>query len=351
MKKAENPSIEKPIRGGDGVSHSLEDNLDIDFPPLTHAKLDKPDEEVVIKNSWAKIVHDPLPPVINVSFKYCPRPAESSVVSPPVEVLREGNEKFENCIVGTFSKGVKSFNLVASSTRSAWEHRGLINVFQKDNHVFIFKFRSVEERNIVLARGTCKIPDCYWTSEGLSWLGSVIGRPLCADALTSKLEILPFAKFCVEYKIGDALPDKIDVWSLDPVSGAISISEVLIHYPVKPLVCTGCHSLGHPVGACPTTKWVWVAKRKQQEQQEECSVQKEKTEEQVPVKTHSVVDEAQTPVNTSAIETVAKQDVVFARSISEESPSLVFLFKNLKKVDEIDGKWQEFQMSKSQRKK
>lgn len=42
------------------------------------------------------------------------------------------------------------------------------------------------------------IPDCYWTQDGLSRLASVIGEPLCADQLTSKLEMLPFAKFCVK---------------------------------------------------------------------------------------------------------------------------------------------------------
>ncbi|KAK1397099.1 hypothetical protein POM88_006962 [Heracleum sosnowskyi] len=218
-----------------------------------------------------------------------------------MEVLKEGNDKFINCIVGTFSKGVKSFSMVASSARLAWEKRGLINVFQKDNHVFIFKFSSLEERNRVLARGTwyvgnqpmllkvwgqaqqankadtmplwvkfSKIPDCYWTCKGLSWLGSVIGVPLCADTLTSKLEVLPFAKMCVEYKIGDALPDKIEVESLDPITGEISIVEVLVQYPIRPLVCTGCHSLGHPVSACPITKRRWVVKRKEHE---DCSTE------------------------------------------------------------------------------
>ncbi|KAK1397098.1 hypothetical protein POM88_006961 [Heracleum sosnowskyi] len=197
---------------------------DTDFPPLP--KSDSPaskaqEDEVVFKNTWAKVVRDPPPPVNNVSFKYCPRPAGTNVVSPPLEVLKEGNDKFKNYIVGTFSKGVKSFSMVAASARSAWELRGLTNVFQKETHVFIFKFSSMEERNKVLAWGTwyvgnqpmllkawgnnneatkvdtmplwvkfSKVPDCYWTSEGLSWLGSVIGVPLCADALTSKLDIL-----------------------------------------------------------------------------------------------------------------------------------------------------------------
>lgn len=102
-----------------------------------------------------------------------------------------------------------------------------------------------------------KIPDCYWTQLGLSWLCSFIGRPLCVDELTSNLDILPFSMMCVNYKIGDELPDKISVEVLDPVTEKKSIAEVLVQYPYKPLVCTGCHSLGHKVGAFPSTKRVW----------------------------------------------------------------------------------------------
>ncbi|KAK1397096.1 hypothetical protein POM88_006959 [Heracleum sosnowskyi] len=345
---------------------------DTDFPPLP--KSDSPaskaqEDEVVFKNTWAKVVQDPPPPVNNVSFKYCPRPAGTNVVSPPLEVLKEGNDKFKNCIVGTFSKGVKSFSMVAASARSAWELRGLTNVFQKDTHVFIFKFSSMEERNKVLAWGTwyvgnqpmllkawgnnneatkvdtmplwvkfSKVPDCYWTSEGLSWLGSVIGVPLCADALTSKLDILPFAKMCVHYKIGDALPDKIEVESLDPTSGAMSIVEVLVHYPVKPLVCTGCHSLGHPISACPSTTRRWVVKRKQQEDHTVQQETMEKTPNCVSVQKDSIViNEAHRPVEVPVGSSPTKLSAATSPTF-EDSPSPVLVFKNLKKVDEIDAK-------------
>lgn len=65
------------------------------------------------------------------------------------------------------------------------------------------------------------VPDSYWTREGLSWLSSSIGKPLCADSNTSRLEVLPFAKLCVEYEIGNSLPTCLDVEVLDPVSEKI----------------------------------------------------------------------------------------------------------------------------------
>lgn len=68
---------------------------------------------------------------------------------------------------------------------------------------------------------------------------------------TSNLDILPFSMMCVNYM------DKISVEVLDPVTEKKSIAEVLVQYPYKPLVCTDCHSLGHKVGAFPSTKRVW----------------------------------------------------------------------------------------------
>lgn len=55
------------------------------------------------------------------------------------------------------------------------------------------------------------VPVCYWTRLGLSWLAGVTGVPLCADDLASKLQMLPFSKMCVNYKIEDPLPDNIEV--------------------------------------------------------------------------------------------------------------------------------------------
>ncbi|KAK1376687.1 hypothetical protein POM88_032880 [Heracleum sosnowskyi] len=100
------------------------------------------------------------------------------------------------------------------------------------------------------------------TEEGLSSLASAIGPPLGTDALTSQLEVLPFAKLCVNYKVGEDLPTKLQVVDLDPVTGEKSIVEVLMSYPNRPLVCTACRSLGHLVGACPKVTRKWVRKEK-----------------------------------------------------------------------------------------
>ncbi|KAK1351566.1 hypothetical protein POM88_054253 [Heracleum sosnowskyi] len=141
-------------------------------------------------------------------------PDGASDVSPPDEVLKKGNAKFKNCVVGSFPKSTLSFGRVSAFAHKAWRKRGLISVSQKDNFTFIFKFDSDVSKNNVLLQGTWysdKVPMLVsqWgvniRSEKVNsiplWvkferipeldrsnLASVIGRPLYTEDLTSKLE-------------------------------------------------------------------------------------------------------------------------------------------------------------------
>lgn len=263
-----------------------------DAPPIPPADEVLEEKTVSIeekKKSWSQVLNDSIPKSPPLKLDFIQSSVGSSKISPPVEVLKMGNENFKHCLIGTFSKGSLPFAKVLDFARKVWEHKGLVHVSQKDSHTYLFRFKEVNDINSVLARGTwfverrplivhawgtniChkthiplwikfeKVPDCYWTKDGLSWLASSIGSPLCADENTSKLEVLPYAKLCVNYKIGDDLPSNLAVEVLDPVTEAISIENVLVSYPVKPMVCTACKSLGHLVGACPKVTRQWVRK-------------------------------------------------------------------------------------------
>lgn len=74
------------------------------------------------------------------------------------------------------------------------------------------------------------------------------------------MEVLPFAKMCVQYQVGVPLPNSITVVDLDPVTGCKTNVEVKVSYLNKPLVCSNCKSLGHNVSACPTANRVWIRK-------------------------------------------------------------------------------------------
>ncbi|KAK1354395.1 hypothetical protein POM88_047651 [Heracleum sosnowskyi] len=142
----------------------------------------------------------------------------TDVVNPPDEVLLKGNEKFQFNIVGVFTKGVAPFKTITKFAHRAWK-KTLVNVFQKETNVFVFKFVSAATMNAALSRGTCS-------------------------------------------KFGDPLPNVIKATATDPVSGDKYIVEVNVSYFNKPLICEGCKSLGHTVAACQKVKHIWVVKQR-----------------------------------------------------------------------------------------
>ncbi|KAK1394372.1 hypothetical protein POM88_013428 [Heracleum sosnowskyi] len=211
--------------------------------------------------SWSQVVKNSHVPCDNLTFHFLPPPIGDKIISPPVEVLIKGNEKYKTCIMGVLTHASLPFHKVSAFTNQAWKSRGLTHVSQKDICTFVFKFDTFENRNSVLSRGTWylgnqpmivmawgakigdnttfplwvrfdNIPDNYWSRECLSLLGSVIGNPLYTYEHMSRLEILHFGKLCVEYKIGNELPNKIEVEVLDPVIEEIRIEEVKASNPV-----------------------------------------------------------------------------------------------------------------------
>lgn len=319
--------------------------------------------------SWANVLKKESP--AQTKFDYFPLEKDAISVEPPLETLKKGNDKFKCCVVGTFTKGTKPFREVADFANRMWSNRGLIHVSQKDNHTFIFRFDTEKSRDEVLSRGTwyiarrpmvvtcwgvkpgmdnvdsmpiwikiSGIPDSYWTEEGLSRLASVVGKPLGADILTSKLEIMPFARMQVLYKLGTPMPTEFLATVLDPVTEEKFTTKVLYSYPLRPLFCTGCNSLGHSVGACPRVNRVWVKKD---------PVNAGKSSGNEPVAPHNVEPSSvvlnRAPVaasvqgvtNTANEETWTevkrKKDLL---NVQEASPSPPQTFRNLKNVDEID---------------
>lgn len=118
--------------------------------------------------------------------------------------------------------------------------------------------------------------------------------------------------------------------SLDPVTNEKSVVKVVVSYPSKPLICTGCCSLGHLVGACPKTTRKWVRKERQDNQ--------EQAESRVPITTPTVhvpaeeVSSKSAQVDVEPIETEQKMKV--STSIVNDDEDL------------IDGEWQTMEKKK-----
>ena len=315
--------------------------------------------------SWANVVKRDSPPL---KLHFHSKAKGASLLEPPDEVLIKGNDKYKNYVVGTFSKGTLSFKKVSEFAFKYWKGKGLLSVHQKDNSTFMFHFNDLLGANDLLNRGTwyierrpmiltawghkpgssiitnmplwvkfTNLPDCYWTEEGLSHVASVIGEPLGADSLTAKLEVLPFARLQVNYKLGDPLPNDIHVAVIDPITAERTTAKVLVSYPVRPIFCSGCKSLGHSISACPKISRVWK--------------QKVKTPSEVPVNSQpplpTVTGEAfvsnpqETPNVKSNDEndwTEVKRKKPPSSPESDYSPTPPPVFKNLRKVDEVEGK-------------
>ncbi|KAK1374347.1 hypothetical protein POM88_030540 [Heracleum sosnowskyi] len=216
--------------------------------------------------SWVNVIKSNPPKHKKVNFNYCPLPSGIDVVEPPEEVLLKGAEKFKCCIVGHFTKGLSPVHRVQSIAKVAWGKKGLLEgtwYFDK-RPLVVSNWSSAGGENVISELPVwfklSNIPDCYWTEEGLGRLTSVLGQPLCADKLTSQFNLLPCARMCVQYKIGDPLPDRIKAVDFNSITREKSIVEVLVSYQQKPKVCSGCKSLGHLVSVCPTSIRKWFAK-------------------------------------------------------------------------------------------
>lgn len=330
--------------------------------------------------SWANVVKEEP----RVKFDYYPVDSNSGIVEPPLEVLQRGNDKFKNCVVGTFTKGTQPLRKVIEFVDNFWKRKGLENVYQKDASTFVFKFAENGCKNAFLSRGTwyvgqrpmvvtawgvkpgennidtmplwiklSNIPICYWTEEGLGRLASAIGKPVGADALTSKLDMIPFAKMCVQYTIGNPLPNEIKASVLDPVTNEISTEIVQVSYPFKPLVCEGCKSLGHTAAVCPKVKRIWVLKEKSSEAPPQPVVDdnnKEKMFEgpmkgdgkpnqynvETPASKDGISESCNTPAKEEEWTEVKRKGRSPDARVEEFSPSPPVTFKNLKSVDEVE---------------
>lgn len=174
---------------------------------------------------------------------------------------------------------------------------------------------------------------------------------------------MPFAKVCVDYVVGDELPNKIESMELDPVTEEKRVVEITVSYPVKPRFCSSCRALGHIVGACPTTRRQWVPKiSKPINSDAKLAADEVKTDDfhaKVPDVTTVKQNEPPSTNDEGVWQTVQRRKAVISSpapvdhdSLTDASPSPQNTFKHLSHVDEIEVKRAAVNtLSKSQKKK
>lgn len=85
----------------------------------------------------------------------------------------------------------------------------------------------------------------YWTSDGLSKVGSLVGRPIIADKPTEERDHLLYARTLIEI---DFAKEPKEVVYIRDEQGGISEQKVFLEW--KPFVCSNCGILGHSLDKC-----------------------------------------------------------------------------------------------------
>ena len=86
------------------------------------------------------------------------------------------------------------------------------------------------------------VPDEYWSSRGLTYLASVVRRPLFADSATLMDKRISYARICVELDASKPVVHEFDV----QVKGSASnTSRVKVAYQWLSPICSQCQVFGH----------------------------------------------------------------------------------------------------------
>ncbi|GAV81764.1 DUF4283 domain-containing protein/zf-CCHC_4 domain-containing protein [Cephalotus follicularis] len=206
---------------------------------------------------------------------------------PPPEVAASGAKEWENSIVAFLVGKKLPGKLVRENLERKWGHAGRFSVHAAGNGVFIIKFDNGQakdwvlnngpwdvwgfhlalrpwRRDMPLELGVCKsmpvwvklkdVPMQYWNKMGLSYIASVLGRPLHMDANTTHRHALVFARVCIDIPATSSFPDTI---TLELEDG--STTYVGVEYPWKPPACTLCKVFDHSNRTCPrATRREWI---------------------------------------------------------------------------------------------
>lgn len=210
-------------------------------------------------------------------------------VTPPVEAVEEGINRWRSSLVGQFMDKSMPYFLVKKAVSSMWKQYGEIEVFSLDNGMFIFRFHDevscdeildsklwhISNKPLILRKWQpgmqvlkltltsvpvwvkfVHLPMEFWTPTCLSYVASGVGKPLYADKVTEDQKRLGFARVLVEIDINSECPKEIEICRSNGNSIIIGVE-----YPWLPPKCSTCGGFGHATYACANKeKKVWKPK-------------------------------------------------------------------------------------------
>ncbi|KAL0913108.1 hypothetical protein M5K25_016540 [Dendrobium thyrsiflorum] len=242
------------------------------FPPLVSSSspsLPKPP-------SWDRILTgSPNPTEFSISTLQTPE----EIIPFQQDDIAEANDEWSLALVG-YSLGRRPFyETLLKAIRKSWILKGTLKLISLSEGFFLFKFSTLEDYEMVWARGAWFIlgkpfifqkwtphfspkreefntvhiwfkihdlPLCCWTPVGISKIATKIGIPMAVDALTASKSRLTYARVCVQVDSTATYPKQI------PISVTGKLFNLKIEYEWKPELCGLCKSFNHSTTSCPT---------------------------------------------------------------------------------------------------
>ncbi|GJZ05271.1 reverse transcriptase domain-containing protein [Tanacetum coccineum] len=197
--------------------------------------------------------------------------------------------RYENSIVGFFLGKDPSFPVVQQYVSNTWRKFGFERITRNDDGVYLFKFATKSGRDQVIEKGPWlirkspiilskwspsvslkrgevtkvsvwvkmyNVPVLAYSEDGLSLLGTQIGKPIMLDAFTSSMCVeswgrISFARALIEIDAAAGLKKEVTMAiPVDEDDGHIK-ETVRVEYEWKPPHCVDCKSFGHDTLLCP----------------------------------------------------------------------------------------------------
>ncbi|XP_047264095.1 uncharacterized protein LOC124896569 [Capsicum annuum] len=161
---------------------------------------------------------------------------------------------------------------IENYVEQVWNFVPKPQILYHDDGYYMFRFNTVEDRDRVMQAGPYTFhnksfilqhwkidfdfnPECirriplwvqfpglpvgYWSTEALSKISSVVGKPLYTDKVTAEMERISYARVLIKTDVSRVLPKNIEL--IVPI-GAF---QQRIKYEWKPKFCHDCLKLSH----------------------------------------------------------------------------------------------------------
>lgn len=189
------------------------------------------------------------------------------------EKVADDKLKWTTAIIGQVMGNNSSYFNMKQFAEHKWSTKGLLEVQRIDESLFVFRFQSEDSKQEILEQSPLpfgnrvlflwpwsldkpiqklqlnavpvwvKLPNLrphYFNSHVLSGLGSIIGKPLFMDKLTTSQSRVAYARICVEINADEAPPASI---KFTDENGKECMQEV--QYEWMPSRCPSCKTFGH----------------------------------------------------------------------------------------------------------